>query len=146
MIPHNIPSHEIDRSINWYMSRINEDQCRIQELKSIKLSRQRAAKHAQNMNSIAAMFFDPDYVDMDFKTLRDIIYQRLDCDYKRAGDTALIVMSWAKNEGRKLRNEQICTLYDSGEYKIVDLCKKYKLSRNMVSRIVNERKKTRMFK
>ena len=143
-VANDIPSHEIEHTINWLRSVKNDCDHKIMMLESLKKQRENSKKWRQNMNQVARMFYDETALHLDIETRVNIIKQRLDCDDKRALNIAEIVDKWAKNQRRKNRDELICFEYRSG-YSAQQIAKKHNLSRQQVHNILKKDKKTNLF-
>jgi hypothetical protein len=135
-----IPTPEIEQTIFWLRSVMDDCQFKITRLQSLMDERERAQKHRDETNAIARQFCDPDSLHLDMDTRAEIIRQRLGCDYARARAIAEIVTAWAKRQSRKKRDARICALLDTGCYSISEIAKKEKLSRQQVHNIVNKGK------
>ena len=138
-----IPTREIDQTIHWLSVVRSDCEYKIKRLEQLKKDRQRSKDYKKNLNELAAEFYDEMYADIPLETVVEIIFQRLDVTRKNAQYLAEKVHAWAKDERIKNRRKRMLLLSEAG-MKITEIAKKEGLSRQYVSKIVNEGKKNRL--
>lgn len=139
----NVPTREIDQNILWLEQVRFDCDFKIRSLQQLKKDRERSKNYKAGLNELASQFYDEIYADMPIETIADIIFQRLDITRKNAQVLAEKIKIWAKNERQKNRNKRIM-IYLETDMTITDIARKVGLSRQYVSKIVNEGRKNRL--
>ncbi len=144
-IARDTPTPEIEQVIGWLTDIKQDCDFKISQLEKLLAERQRADAWRKNVNSLAKQFYDPDSLHLDIETRIQIVQQRLAVEPHIARHIAQRVQCWAKRKRRENRNAQILVKHDAG-WKIPQLAKNYKLSRQQVHNIVKNRRDQRFLK
>lgn len=135
---YNLPTHEIDMTIEW-LEKIKLDcELEISKLKLLKKSRVRSRDYRDNIKDIAKLLYteDPSIVD-DENPNKAISYirKRMDCSNERAQDIYALLQSKCKKQRRTERDQQIFLLAKIGTKKS-DIAKRFGISRQQVYNVL----------
>ena len=135
---YNLPTHEIDMTIEW-LEKIKLDcELEISKLKLLKKSRVRSRDYRDNIKDIAKLLYteDPSIVD-DENPNKAISYirKRMDCSNERAQDIYALLQSKCKKQRRTERDQQIVLLAKIGTKKS-DIAKRFGISRQQVYNVL----------
>ncbi len=135
---YNLPTHEIDMTIEW-LEKIKLDcELEISKLRLLKKSRVRSRDYRDNIKDIVKLLYteDPSIVD-DENPNKAISYirKRIECSKARAQDIYVSLQSKCKKQRRAERDQQIILLAKIGTKKN-DIAKRFGMSRQQVYHIL----------
>lgn len=133
----NAPTREIDLAITWLEGISHDCQFKINRLRDLKAGRESDKKHKANRAAVAAMFDDPDFLNIDQDNQIRIIQQRLGagCRYERASHIRNLVLKRLNKKIRKDRDHRIMTLYRAGKTAI-EIAAQESLTRQQIYNII----------
>lgn len=110
----NPPTREIDVAIVWLQEMVTDCQFKIDRLQALKNDRERARAHADKIDGLAALFDDPDFLNIDYDNQIRIIMQRIGCDWDRAEAIRDHTVKKLKAQKRRARDAEIIAMHLAG--------------------------------
>lgn len=139
---HNIPTAEIDRTIEWLEKIKSDCEFRIHQLKERKANNCRAKQRRLMMKELSREIYYSNseiFKSGDHKSHIDYIKEHLKCDEQHAEAVYEVLNKLAKRKRQDRRDEKIVMLAKSGIKKPV-IAKKYGLTRQQVYNILKAHK------
>ena len=137
-----VPTKEIDRTIEWLETIRKDCEFRIYQLKKRKSGNTRTSNWRQRRNALAEEIYRGNnelFETGDYDSRIKYIREHMECDEKRAAHVYDILRVWAKRKRRNNRDQEIAFLAKSGMNKS-NIAEKFKISRQQVHNIIKKHK------
>lgn len=135
----NIPTTEIQQTINWLKTIKSECDYKISRLENIEKERCRVKTWRKNLNTIAKKFLTDKTLNQDLEKRIKLVQSELNCEHKRAKVIAEQIQKLAKRRKLELRNETICYEFRIGT-PVKEIAAKHKVSPQQIYNITKKEK------